>query len=81
MRRAFAASTEPILSDSDGRSSRFSAAGESVFALAAVSRVADADQPMAAASRNVAGSPDEIPNDSQTSFSSVNVNYRRDCSL
>jgi hypothetical protein len=81
MRRASAAATEHILSDSDGRSSGFSAAGEPVFTLVAVSRVADADQRIAAASRSVAGSKDEITNDSQTSFSAVNVNYRRDFRL
>jgi hypothetical protein len=48
------------------------------LALAAVSSVADADQRIAAASRSVAGSQDEIENDSQTSFSAVHVNYHRD---
>jgi hypothetical protein len=81
MRRVWAAATEHILSDSDERSSEFSAADEPVFALAAVSRVADADQRIAAASRSVAGSKDEIANDSQTNFSAVNVNYRRDFRL
>jgi hypothetical protein len=81
MRRVSAAATEHILSDSDDRSSGFSAAGEPVFALAAVSRVADADERIAAAPRRVAGSQDEFADDSQTSFSAVKVNYRRDFRL
>jgi hypothetical protein len=78
MRRASAAATEQILSYSDGRSSGFSGAGEPVLALAAVSRVVEADhQRIAAASRSGAGSQDEIANDCQTSLSAVNVNCRR----
>jgi hypothetical protein len=43
-----------------------------------VQRVSDADQRIAAASASVAGSQDEIANDSQRSLSAVNVTYRRD---
>jgi len=79
VRHSSPAEPEHILSDSDRRSSGFFAAGERVFALAAVSRVPDADQRITAASRIVTGSQDEIANDSQPIFSAVNVDYLRDC--